>query len=885
VTSPGARIGPYEIVSPLGRGGMGEVYRARDARLQRDVAVKLLPASVAADPDRLARFTREAQLLATLNHPNIGAIYGVEESAAGAALVLELVEGPTLADRIAQGPLALDDATAIARQIADAVESAHEQGIIHRDLKPANIKLRPDGTVKVLDFGLAKTMAASAASGSAALDAAASPTLTAHATADGLILGTAAYMAPEQARGRAVDRRADIWALGVVLFEMLAAERPFGGETVSEMLAAIIKDPPSWSALPSTIPAPLRALLTRMLEKDPRRRLRDIGDARLALEELAAGGGEAIAGGPAASPARTSSWGRLVPWGIALLAVAAAAVFASQAARTPASEPPLLKFTLPMTDEAFERTALPAISPDGRHVVFAKGGQLWVRSLHELEPRQLAGTTGAQFPFWSPDSRQIAYLTTTALWRVGIDGSQPVQITTYRFSKGGRTPGGVWRTDDTIVFAPAATGSGLMSASIQGGEFTEFYARDPKVEGDFHRPSLLPDGRSLVFAVDHIDRGTDTIGLLVDGRRKDILTLKGESLESPAYSPTGHILYHRETTTPGIWALPFSIDRLEPTGAPFLVAAQGSYPSVASNGTLIYADDSISGMATLAWTDVQTGVMEPAMREQFPGITHPRLSPNGRYVTAVVQWPGLGQVVIVSDLQRGTHVRLGDRADSSSRPAWWDDQRVLFARNDGVSQEIVMRAANGSGGETVVTPGVQPSIAAGRLVFPKIVPGSGGDLYHLLLPSGDAPGKPELLQHLPVHEWEPALSPDGALLAYSSGDAGQSEVILRTYPDASGQWQVSSSGGSLPVWSRTGDAIYYKDPPGQIFRVAVRSKPSMTLGAPQLVPRPASLVARVGFDVAPDGRRLLMVREVRTDEQRRTALAVVQNWSAAFRKP
>jgi Tol biopolymer transport system component len=517
-------------------------------------------------------------------------------------------------------------------------------------------------------------------------------------------------------------------------------------------------------------------------------------------------------------------------------------------------------------------------------VVFVKSGQLWIRSLNELEPRPLGGTAGAQFPFWSPDSRQVAYLTATSLWRVGIDGSQPVQVTTYRFSKGGRTPGGVWRTDDTIVFAPAATGSGLLSASIQGGEFTEFYARDPQVEGDFHRPSLLPDGRSLVFVVDHVDRGSDTIGLLVDGRRKDVLTIKGEALDSPAYSPTGHILYHRESTTPGIWALPFSIERLEPTGVPFLVAPQGSYPSVASNGTLIYADDSVSGMATLSWTDVQTGALVPAMQEQFPGIIHPRLSPNGRYVAAVVQSPGLGQVVIVSDLQRGTHVRLGDRADNASRPAWWGDETVLFARNDGVSQEIVMRAANGSGDETVVTPGMLPSIAAGRLVFPKIVPGSGGDLYHLLLPLGGSPGKPELLQRLPVHEWEPALSPDGTLLAYSSGDAGQSEIILRTYPDSSGQWQVSSSGGSLAVWSRAGDAIYYKDPPGQIFRVDVRSKPSVTLGTPRLVSRPSSLLARVGFDVSPDGGRLLMVQEVRTGEQRRTALAVVQNWSAAFRK-
>lgn len=421
--------------------------------------------------------------------------------------------------------------------------------------------------------------------------------------------------------------------------------------------------------------------------------------------------------------------------------------------------------------------------------------------------------------------------------------------------------------------------------SLQGGEFSEFYARDPKVEGDFHRPALLPDGRSLLFIVDHVERGADTIGVLVDGKRKDVLTIKGEVLDSPTYSPTGHILYHRETTTPGVWALPFSLERLEETGAPFLVVPQGSFPSMSATGTLIYADDSVSGMATLAWLDMQTGAVTAALEEQFPGMGYPRLSPDGRNVAAVAQSPGLGQIVIVADLQRGTRVQLADRADSSSRPAWRDNQTVVFARNNGLSQEIVMRAANGSGSETVVTPGLLPSIGAGRLLFSRIAPGAGGDLYHLLLPpNGGAPGKPEMLQQLPTHEWEPALSADGTLLAYTSGDAGQSEVILRTYPGTAGQWQVSSSGGSLPVWSRSGDALYYCDTPGNIFRVDVGSTPTVSLGTPRLMTRPSNMLARVGYDISADDRRLLMVQEVRTDEQRSAALAVVQNWSAAFRK-
>ena len=859
---------------------MGEVYRARDTRLQRDVALEVLPQSLAADHQSLARFTREAQLLATLNHPHIASIYGVEESGSGAALVLELVEGPTLADRIAQGAVPVDEAVAIGRQIAEALEAAHEQGIIHRDLKPANIKLRPDGTVKVLDFGLAKTLLSPAGSGTGAVDITSSPTFTAEATAAGLILGTAAYMAPEQARGRAADRRADIWAFGVVLFEMIAGVRPFGGETISETIAAIIKDAPSWKALPPGVSDPLKALIRRTLEKDPKRRLRDIGDARLALEELESGT-EPL---PMTSSAtQTPAWRRAVPWVIALAATLAAGVFASRSGVRPDIELPPLKYTLPISGESLERTALPAISPDGRHVVFVKDGTLWLRSLDQLDARQLAGTNGAQFPFWSPDSRQIAYLTAKAVWRVGVDGSQPVRVATYAFSKGGRTPGGVWLADNTLVFAPAATGSGILSVPAHGGDFTDFYKRDPKTESDFHKPGLLPDGHSFLVVVDRMEGGADTIAVLSNGVRKDVLTLKGDVIDSPVYAASGHILYHRETTAPGVWAVPFSATRLVTTGPPFLVSPQGSFPSISSNGTLIYAENSVSGIATLAWVDVRTGEVTPALREQFPGMLQPRLSPNGGQVAAVVLSPGQGQTIIVADLQRHTHVRIADRADNFSRPAWRDDRTVVFSRF-GQRQTVFMRAADGSGGETELASGMQPFVSAAHLLFVRVNAGRGGDLYRSLLPPGGAPGSEEKVQELPVHEWEPALSPDGRFLSYSMGDPGQSEVILRTYPSQTGQWQVSSAGGSYPVWSPRGDALYYRDVPGQVMRVDVRTSPSVTLGTPQVIRRPPNLIARVGFDVSKDGTRLLMVQEAKSDEQRAASLAVVQNWFASFKR-
>jgi eukaryotic-like serine/threonine-protein kinase len=606
---PGARLGVYEIIGPLGAGGMGEVFRARDTRLQRDVALKLLPVDFASDPGRLARFTREAQLLAALNHPNIAAIHGLEESPSmGAgqpptrALVLELVEGPTLADRLAQGPLPVDEAVPIARQIAEAIEVAHEQGIIHRDLKPANIKLRPDGTVKVLDFGLAKALGAPWTASSAAQDATQSSTLTSLPTVAGKILGTAAYMSPEQARGGIVDRRTDIWSFGVMLFEMLVGRRPFGGGSISDAMAAILRDEPRWTMLSPSTPPKLRDLVRRTLEKDPRRRLRDIGDARVVLEEIQSGAGAAE---PAALPVRrTSGWMLAMPWALAVASIAAAGVLAWRARSASAPDVPTIKYTLAIPNLELERTLLPALAPDGTRVVYSRDGRLWVRELDRLESRPLSGVIGAQFPFWSPDGRQVAYLTSSALWRVPIDGGPPVRVASYRFSKGRRTPGGVWRRDGTIVFAPATTGTGLMTVSANGGEFRELITRDPGTETDFHRPSLLPDGQSILLVIDRPDTGADTIGVLMGETRKTILRLNGEFLDSPVYSPTGHLMYHRETTTPGIWAVPVSLERLEVTGRPCLVVPQGSWPAVGANGILLYAESEMSGLEELVWLDV-----------------------------------------------------------------------------------------------------------------------------------------------------------------------------------------------------------------------------------------------------------------------------------------
>jgi serine/threonine protein kinase/Tol biopolymer transport system component len=874
----GARIGPYEVVCALGQGGMGEVYRGRDSRLGRDVAIKTLPAAFARDPERNARFAREAQLLAALNHSHIAGIYGVEEDGTSRFLILEFIDGVSLAEQLAHGPLSRDEAVTIARQIADALEAAHEKGIIHRDLKPANIMLTADGQAKVLDFGLARTETATDSSVSAMN----SPTLTAAATAAGVILGTAAYMAPEQAKGKAVDKRVDIWAFGVVLFEMLTGARPFGGDTLGETVAAIIKDPPAWNLVPDDLTPSLRVLLERTLQKDPRQRLRDIGEARLALDQIATS--PAPIATPTAAP--KGIWREAVPWAVAAVSIAAAIAMGLRSTNVASPELPPLTFSISTSPDPLERTAVPAISPDGRHLAFVRNGALWVRDLDKLEAGQLTGTDGAQHPFWSPDSRQIAYLQANAAWRVGIEGAPPVRVAGYRFPISGRTPGGVWLADDTLVFAPAAEGTGLFSVAPAGGDFSALLTPESSVESDFHRPSLLPDGRSLLFVVDHFRGGPDTIGVLANGARTNVLTIEGGVLDSPVYSPTGHILFQRETGSPGIWAVPFDVSTLAVTGTPFLVAAEGSFPTIATTGTLIYCEKSVTGLTTLSWLDLESAQVTPATTGRFPSLVYPRLSPSGRYVAAGVYEPSEGSAVIVVDLHRDTHIRLAADLGTSfgTWPVWAGERMVVYSRLLNGAYQLVGRPVDGSAGEVVLTAGIQATIAAGRLVFAR---GANGkfDLFHMASRhAGANSGPPQGLEESPAGEMGPALSPDGTLLAYSLGNQGDTEVILRTYPAAAQRWQVSSGGGAMPVWSPRGDALYYRTVSGALMRVDVRRTPTVTLGTPREVRRPSRLITRVGYDVSPDGKRLLMVDEGAGDVQRGTSVTVAQNWFASFKR-
>jgi eukaryotic-like serine/threonine-protein kinase len=595
--SAGTRLGPYEIQSALGAGGMGEVYRARDAKLNRDVALKVLPELFALDPARLARFEREAQVLASLNHPNIAAIYGVEESdispgsrhAAVQALVLELVEGPTLADRIAHGPIPVDEALPIARQVADALEAAHEQGIIHRDLKPANIKLRPDGTVKVLDFGLAKALEPTSAIG---IDMTASPTITTPAmTHMGMILGTAAYMSPEQAKGRAADKRSDIWAFGCVLYEMLTGEQLFRGETVTDVLAAVVKTEPDWSR----VPLRTRRLLRSCMEKEPRRRLQAISDAWLVLDE-------------AAPESQSAPWGYRVAWlpAGAFALVAAAALWTLW--RQPVVEERGLQFHVnPPPGTRFQAVAGgSSISPDGRAVVFvATSGEpkLWIRRLDSLTPRELPGTTGAVFPFWAADGRSVGFFAEGKLKRIDVSGGPPVVM-----AAASNPRGGTWGPDGTVVFSPSV--GVLQQVAASGGTPTPLTTLDLANGENAHRwPQFLPGGRRFLYWVRSSKPNRTGVYLgSLDRPHEKVFVV--ESLSAGAYSPRrgkdqGYLLRIRENTLVG---QPFDPERAQLSGQPVDIAGTGvgtvgginqSLFSLSNEGTLLFsgADDNYQ----LAW--------------------------------------------------------------------------------------------------------------------------------------------------------------------------------------------------------------------------------------------------------------------------------------------
>jgi Tol biopolymer transport system component len=858
--SPGAPFGSYEILAPLGAGGMGEVYRARDLKLQRDIALKVLPDAVARDADRRARFEREAYVLASLNHPNIAGIYGIAEDQGVMALVLELVEGHTLEERLAHGALPLEETTAIARRVAEALDAAHEAGIVHRDLKPANIKLRPDGSVKVPDFGLAKTIGDRAAA--TATELSHLPTAVANVTAAGLILGTAAYMAPEQARGQTMDKRADNWAFGVVLWEMMTGRRLFDGETLTDTLAAVLTREIDWSWLPASTPPALVELLRRCLERDPKKRLRDIGDVRLDASALA----PVLSGGPSSSTAR-----RWWLWGLAIAAALIAGIAIGRIGPEAETTPPAreVRFTFTADDPSFA-----AISPDGSMAVVSSAGPLRVRDLAAESLRELSGTDGAGRPFWSPDSRTIGFGRAGRLWRVSATGGAPVVICDLPAGSWDQDAGGAWMSDDTIVFTTG--GSPLMRVPAAGGDPVQHLVPNAG-ELHFHTAHALPSARGVLYVV-HREEGEDTLELFADGKRKVLLQAPGQSIHDPVYSPTGHILFAREPVNEGVWALPFSLERLEATGTAYLIEAGLGTPSVSTTGTFLNLPAPTTVPTRLQWhardgTRLET-IGEAALFEPFP-----ELSPDGTQIAISERVSGTWGLSVI-DIVRGTRMRLavGERVSS---PAWAPDGRsILYSASPAGSADPVIRRAwlDGSPTENLET-GLRPVSRGGsRYFFDRFKKSD----FDVLIGTLDRTAPTETFVGGATADVEPQPSPDGRLVAYMSMPSivvGNPEVVLKRYPATDARWQVSSGGGSHPRWSAKGDRVYYITADG-LYEVEVT-----TSGETLMLSRPRRLFARRaplteigpdGFDVARDGR-ILLLEQVASSTER--LVHVVVNWT------
>jgi len=901
----GKTIGPYHVVALLGEGGMGQVYRARDAKLNRDVALKVLPALLADDPDRLARFQREAQVLGALNHPNIAHIHGFEDSADTHAIVMELVEGPTLAEMIRSseagssdpanspglktrppfGGIPLADALPIARQIAEALEAAHELGIIHRDLKPANIKVRDDGVVKVLDFGLAKALDSRT---SGPQDPSNSPTLTARATQIGTILGTAAYMAPEQAKGRSVDRRADIWAFGVVLYEMLTAQRCFKGEDVSDTLAAVLRQDVDWAALPSDTPPRLKRLLERCLDRDVKQRLRDIGEARVEIAKIEAGAPDtsvvSVASAAAAPvPARSAA----VPWAIAAAAtialVTAVAMWAPWKAAPPAQAmhlsivPPA---ALAYASATFERSL--AISPDGTRVVYvsAPDGKLVVRAIDSIEAEPIPGITGARQPFFSYDGKWIGFSQgATELKKVSITGGPAVTICKLTAPPRGAT----WGADDTIVFATAGTTIGLLSVPSGGGQEPKELTKPGAGLGDHLFPTLLPGGRAVLFTIVSAAAENSEVAVLdLNTGEQKILIRGGSQAEyvaplGGARGGPGYLVYGVAGT---LRAVRFDLKTLEVRGDAVPVADRvtmgpnGSAQfAVSETGALTYAPGSYSvegARRSLIWLD-RKGQETPINNAPLQEYAALHLSPDNTSVAVQIN-SVLNSDIWVWRFKDETLEKLTLDNASDGAPVWTpDSRRIVFRSNRaGPDYQLFSQAADNSGTVDQLTTAATnhaPTGFAGanQLLFTEYGMNNSNDLAMMTM---DTRQRTPLVA-TPVEERNGTVSPDGRFIAYESSKSGEFQVFVSQFPDVNaGTRQISTTGGVKPAWSSDGKELFYQRPvagqgAGELYVAAVATTPVFSHGPPvKLFDLRGILVSPIApsWDVSRDGKRFIAIK-------------------------
>jgi Tol biopolymer transport system component len=898
----GTKLGPYEITAKLGEGGMGEVYRATDTKLGRDVAIKVLPAELAGDPERLARFEREAKLLASLNHPNIAHVYGfeaatLEDGKTVSFLAMELVDGEDLAERLKRGAIPVDEALEIARQIAEALEEAHQHGIVHRDLKPANVKVAPDGKVKVLDFGLAKAYAGEAASGSAP-ELSQSPTLAHTGTQAGIILGTAAYMSPEQARGKPLDKRADIWAFGVLLYEMLTGRQLFAGETVSDVLAAVLTRDPDYAALPARTSPAIQRLLRSCLERNPRERLRDIGDARLALRDVGASSEATGDTAPAGFPSRVRR--AMLAAGLALAVISLVAGFVAGRG-WPTSAPatasrPTARFEIATP----QGLALPdgvqgalAIAPDDRAIVFvagdADGRRLYMRYLPRTEVAPIPGTEGAADPFFSPDGRWVAFFANGHLKKVSlVDGTVvEVPLSSSEIAAVDDT-GGCWAPDGTIVFAPSYSG-GLVTVPADGGPVRALTTRNAAAgEASHDWPDLLPDGEHVLYTIEHTGRPFDEAAIAVVSLRtgKSKVVLQGGT--AARYS-SGHLVYGRGSR---LLTVPFDPKRLEVTGEVSTVvdgvAAETGRGrtdfAVSRAGSIVFAPGTLNAYPRdLLWA-ARDGTLTPASPTRR-AILSMSLAPDAE--RALVEIQGSDDDLWLLDLTRDAATRL-TFGNESTGPAWAPDgKRFVWSSDRAGPFNLYLGSVDEPARAERLAPSEQaqgwPSWApdGSRIVYEQDDPATQGDIWMLAL---DGDRRPRALVKTSFHETAPSLSPDGRWLAYASDESGRTEIYVQAFPGPlprrqasggrgaglNGRPQVSAADRTITRWSRDGHELFYWDG-DRLMSVTIKPGAALDVGLPRVV-----LEMRTAynyFDVAPDGR-FLVVRDVAPVPLTRLVVAV-----------
>ena len=881
--APGTRLGPYEIVAPLGAGGMGEVYRARDPRLGRDVAIKALPAAFAQDLARLARFEREAKLLASLSHPNIAVLFGLEEVDGARYLAMELIEGETLADRLAHGPMRLDEALEVLRQVAAGVEAAHESDVVHRDLKPGNVMITPSGAVKVLDFGLARSGATDRSGSDPGLSA--SPTMTFAATNAGVILGTAAYMSPEQARGKAVDKRTDVWSFGCVMFECLTGRQAFAGETVSDIVARILQAEPEWNALPAATPERLRALLARCLEKDAKRRLRDIGDARFEIEDVLAARKSASGAGraPSSGPARAVQWPAIA----ITAAVVAALCLGPRLVLRPAPSPAVrLEIQAPRGHFLFDGASV-ALSPDGRSLAMIASDStnrrtLWVRRLDELAPRELPGTDGVNLMFWSPDSRQLAFFARDeVLSKIAVDNGTAERICATRGARGG-----AWSRDGTFVFAPYSNG-GIFRVSASGGTPVQVTHPDSAHGVTGHRfPLLLSDSKHFLFVTVPADpdgRGGICVGTVDGGPTHEIA--RGES----GLAWAGHSWF-LTTRNASLVAWRFDEGALRLVGDPVVIGdpiagsqfAGAADMSTSADGTVAYLTRS-DVPQRLEWYDVvkhEPAGTPPLAPGLYESIT---IAPDDHHAVLQQQTEATRSDLLYVDLDRGVTSKLTQPTESATGAAFSRDGTQV-AYSDEAHETICVRSlVDGSVKSFLANDHAFKRVHAfmpdGRaLLYGRLDAATKWDIWLLPLDGG----APRPILTTPANETSAAISPDGRWLAYQSDESGPAEVCIAPLATPGLKYQVSIGGGG-GAFSVDGKRFYYglvKEP--DVVRVAdIRTEPSLSLG-------PSTVAFRLpeengNWDFAHDERRML--RLLATEKPAPQAVTILQHWPSAIHKP